>query len=115
MAMQNEQAAREKRSQIREARIKRAMVENTAAASGQGSGSAAIMGGQNVTGIAGQNLGNINSALSFSKLQGDANQKMLNAQGMSTSPGAASQIAGGVGSALMNMGLQQTTKSIFKE
>jgi len=115
VAMQNEQAVREKRSQIREARIKRAMVENTAAVSGQGTGSAAISGGQNVTGIAGKNMGAINTSLSFANLQGQAEQKMLNAQGMSTTPGAGAMIAGGIGSGLMNMGLQQTTKSIFKE
>ena len=115
IAMQNEQAARERRAQIREARIKRAMVENTAAASGQGTGSAAITGGQNVTGIAGQNLGNINTALSFANLQGQAEQKLLNATSTSVSTGAGAMIAGGVGSNLLNMGLQTTTKSIFKE
>jgi hypothetical protein len=115
MAMQNEQAARERRTQIRESRVKRAMVANTAAATGQEGSSAAIVGGQAATAQAGANIGAINTAQSFANIQGISQQRMADAQGMSTSPGIGAQLAGGVGSSLMNIGLTQGTRSIFKE
>jgi hypothetical protein len=115
MAMQNEQAARERRAQIREARVKRAMVANTAAATGQEGSSAAIVGGQAVTGQAGVNIGAINTAQSYANIQGISQQRIADAQSMSTSPGIGAQLAGGIGSSLMNIGLTQGTKSIFKE
>lgn len=113
IALQNEQAARDRRAQIREARIQRAMVDNTAAASGMGGGSAAIVGGQNATQQAGVNIGNINTAQSASKLQGIASQNIANAQNQG--PSMLGSLAGSVGSQLMNMGIEQGTKSIFKD
>jgi len=115
IAKTNEQAARDRRSQIREARIKRAMVANTAAVSGQGAGSGAITGGQAVTQQAGVNVGNINTAMSWSNISGNAAQNTANAANATVSPGVGSQLLGGVGSTLMQMGTQKTVQSIFKE
>lgn len=113
IALQNQQAAKDRRAQIREARIQRAMVENTAAGSGMGGSSAAIVGGQNVTQQAGVNVGNINTAQSVSKLQGIANQNIANAQNQA--PSMTGAIAGQLGGQLMNIGIEQGTKSIFKD
>jgi hypothetical protein len=44
---------------------------------------------------------------------GKANQNIANAANQPQSAGAA--LAGGLGSSLMNIGLQQGTKSIFKD
>lgn len=113
IASTNEQAARDRRSQIREARIQRAMVQNTAAASGATGSSAPIVGGQAATAQMGQNLGNINTAMSFSRTQGIANQNVANVESEGTS--LFGQLAGGVGSQLMNLGLQHGAESIFKK
>lgn len=113
MALQNEQAARDRRAQIREARIQRAMVTNTAAASGMGGGSAAIMGGQTATQQAGVNIGNINTAQSTAKLQGIANQNIANAQ--NAGPSMMGSLAGAIGGQLMNIGIEKGTNSIFKD
>lgn len=115
IAKTNEQAARDRRAQIREARIKRAMVANTAAVSGQGAGSAAITGGQAVTQQAGINVGNINTATSWSNISGAAAQRTANAANASANPSIGSQLLGVVGSTLMQMGTQTTVQSIFKE
>ena len=112
-AMSNEKAARERRAQIREARIQRAMVENTAATTDQSGSSAAVVGGQAATQQAGVNIGNINTALSQSKILGRAQQDVANAANAPQSITGA--LAGGIGSSLMNIGLQKGTESIFKE
>lgn len=111
ISQQNEQAARDRRSQIREARIQRAMVENTAGAINQGGGSAAIVGGQQATAQAGQNIGAINTASSFASTLGEARQGVVDAQNKGTSP--FSTLLGGIGQTIMNTGLEATTKSIF--
>lgn len=113
MAMSNEQAARDRRAQIREARIQRAMVANTAAGSGQSGGSAAISGGQAASQQAGINIGNINTAQSNANVLGRANQRVADAS--NATPGVMSSLAGGIGSSLMNIGLQKGTESIFKD
>ena len=113
IAQQNEAAARDRRSQIREARIQRAMVANTAGVAGQGGGSAAIVGGQQATAQAGQNIGNINTASSFSSVIGEAKQDVFDAQNQSTSPFAS--LLGGVGQTLLNVGVQTGVQSIFKK
>lgn len=113
MAMGNEQAARDRRAQIREARIQRAMVANTAAGSGQSGGSAAISGGQAATQQAGVNLGNIATAQSNANVLGKAQQRVADAG--NATPNVMSSLAGGIGGSLMNIGLQKGTESIFKE
>lgn len=113
IAMQNEQAARDKRSQIREARIQRAVVQNTAASTGQTGGSAAITGGQAATQQAGINIGNINTSMSNANIMGKANQNIADAS--SATPSIMSSLAGSLGGTLMQMGVQQGTKSIFKD
>ena len=113
MAQTNEQAARERRGQIREARIQRAMVQNSAATSGQSGSSAAIVGGQTATQQAGVNIGNINTATSRANLLGMAQQNVANAA--NAAPSILGSLAGGIGSSLMNIGLQQGAKSIFKD
>ena len=115
MAQTQQEAARDRRAQIREARIKRAMVENTAAATGQGAGSAATVGGQVVTGQAGMNVGNINTATSFSNIKGNLNQDYADAQLKSQTPmSAGGSILSSLGQGIMGAGLQSFTKSIFK-
>lgn len=113
MAAQNEKAARERRAQIREARIQRAQVENVAASTGQTGGSATIVGGQSATQQAGVNIGNINTAKSQANTLGIARQNVVNAQ--SQGPSMLGSLAGSIGSQLMSVGVQQGTKSIFKE
>ena len=113
IAQQNEQAARDRRSQIREARIQRAMVENTAAATGQDAGSAAISGGQNATAQAGINIGNINTAQAFSGAMSNARQGVADAQNEGDNPFAS--LLGGVGNSLLSAGLSKTTESLFKD
>ncbi len=113
MAATNEKAARERRAQIREARIQRAMVENTAATTGQTGSSAAIVGGQAATQQAGVNIGNINTATSRANLLGMAQQNVANAA--NAAPSMLGSLAGGIGNSLMDIGLQQGAKSIFKE
>lgn len=113
MAMSNEQAARDRRGQIREARIQRAMVANTAAGSGQTGSSAAVSGGQAATQQAGINLGNINTAQSRANTLGIAQQKVADAG--NATPSIMSSLVGGIGGSLMNIGLQKGTESIFKE
>lgn len=113
IAQQNEQAARDRRSQIREARIQRAMVENTAAATGQNAGSAAISGGQNATAQAGINIGNINTAQAFSGALSNARQGVADAQNEGDNPFAS--LLGGVGNSLLSAGLSKTTESLFKD
>ena len=113
IAQQNEQAARDRRSQIREARIQRAMVENTAAATGQDAGSAAISGGQNATAQAGINISNINTAQAFSGAMSNARQGVADAQNEGDNPFAS--LLGGVGNSLLSAGLSKTTESLFKD
>ena len=113
IAQQNEQAARDRRSQIREARIQRAMVENTAAATGQDAGSAAISGGQNATAQAGINISNINTAQAFSGALSNARQGVADAQNEGDNPFAS--LLGGVGNSLLSAGLSKTTESLFKD
>lgn len=113
IAQQNEQAAKDRRAQIREARIQRAIVTNTAGATGQGGGSAAIVGGQQATAQAGQNIGNINTASSFASVIGEAKQDVFDEQNQSESPFA--NLLGGVGQTLLNVGVQTGVQSIFKK
>jgi hypothetical protein len=113
MAATNEKAARERRAQIRESRIQRAMVDNAAAASGQTGSSAAIVGGQAATQQAGVNIGNINTATSRAGLLGAAQQNVANAA--NATPSIMGSLAGGLGSQFMTLGLQKGTESIFKE
>lgn len=113
MAMSNEQAARDRRGQIREARIQRAMVANTAAGSGQTGGSAAISGGQAATQQAGINIGNINTAQSNANVLGKAQQRVADAG--NATPGIMASLAGGIGGSLMNIGIEKGTESIFKD
>lgn len=113
LAINQEQAARERRSQIREARIQRAMVANLGATTGQGSGSAAIVGGQAATAQAGQNIGNINTAMSGATSMGQAQQRMVNAQGEGV--GALGQFAGAIGGMGLQLGAQGLSTSIFKD
>lgn len=113
LAINQEQAARERRSQIREARIQRAMVANLGATTGQGSGSAAIVGGQAATAQAGQNIGNINTAMSGATSMGQAQQRIVNAQGEGV--GALGQFAGAIGGMGLQLGAQGLSTSIFKD
>lgn len=113
MAAQNEQAARERRNQIREARIQRAQVANLAASTGQGGSSAAIVGGQAASSQVAANIGSINTAMSSASVIGGAQQDLINTQ--ARGPGVASALAGGIGSSLMNYGVQGTVQSIFKK
>lgn len=113
IALQGEQAAKDKRAQIREARIQRALVENAAGNTGMTGSSAAIVGGQAATQQAGVNVGNINTAQSVSKLQGIASQNIANAQNQG--PSMLGSLAGSIGSQLMSIGMEKGTESIFKD
>lgn len=116
MAMQNEQALREKRAQIREARIQRAMVENLGAVSGQGEGSAAIYGGQQATQQSAVNIGNISTQQSFANVIGTANQEIASAKNQGSS--LFGSLAGNVGGMLLSSGVSYGTEkvsSIFKD
>ena len=79
-ANKGEEAARARRTTIREAMTKRAQVENIAGAAGQTGSSAAIAGVQQITGDASENIGSINTSLSLSNLQTQAQQNLFNAQ-----------------------------------
>jgi hypothetical protein len=113
LAVQQEQAARERRAQIREARIQRAAVSNLAAASGQQAGSAAIAGGQQATAQMGQNLGNINTSLAGASAQTQAQIGVINAQSRGQS--ALGAFAGQFGNMALQYGGQGLAKSIFKD
>ncbi len=100
IAQTNEQAAQERRKQIREARIQRANVENLAASSGQQSSSAAMAGAAGIASGAASNVGAINTAQSLSSAQTEAQRGVVQAQSVvpEKSPW------GGVGNSLMNWG-----------
>ena len=113
LAVQQEAAARERRAQIREARVQRAAVQNLAASTGQQAGSAALAGGQQATAQMGQNLGNINTALSGAAAQTQAQIGITNAQARGGSMFGA--IAGQLGGMALGMAGQGASKSIFED
>lgn len=104
-AKNQEQAARERRQQIREARIQRAMVDNMAAYSGQSSSSANIVGGQQATATAAQNVGAINSQLAFSTAATSAREDYVSAQYSLPSVSPFATLAGSVGGSMLNKGV----------
>ena len=110
MAQTNEQAAQERRKQIREARIQRAQIENIAGATGQQSSSAALSGAAGIQAGAAANIGNINTAQSLAGAQTEASKGVVQAQSIipEKSPW------GGVGSSLMNWGAGQVGSSFGK-
>lgn len=110
MAQTNEQAAQERRKQIREARIQRAQIENVAGATGQQSSSAALSGASNIQAGAAANIGNINTAQSLAGAQTEASKGVVQVQSIipEKSPW------GGVGGSLMNWGMSQAGSGIGK-
>lgn len=68
-----------RREQIREARVRQAQIENTAAVAGQTGSSAAVAAGDSMTARLGTNLGDINTALATSDAKSDAAQGVLDA------------------------------------
>jgi len=83
-AVQGEQVARARRTNIRQAAVKRAQIENVAAASGQEGSSAVIAGTQQIAGDVSRNIGNIKTAEVFSSKRTAAQQNLFSAQ--QTSP-----------------------------
>ena len=110
VAQNNEQAAQERRKQIREARIQRANVENLAASSGQQSSSAAMVGAAGIAAGTASNVGAINTAQALSSARTEAQRGVVQAQSV------APEISpwGGVGSSLMNWGGSLAGKGIGK-
>ena len=86
---------------------------NLAASTGQGGSSAAIVGGQAASSQVASNIGNINSATSTANVISGAQQNLIDVQSRGAGVGAA--LAGGLGSSLMNYGVQGTMQSIFKK
>ena len=82
-ATQNEQAARSRRSTIRESMIKRAQIANVAGATEQGKSSSVVSSTQQITGDVGKNIGDINTSLSLANLQTNAQQSLYDAQRVS--------------------------------
>jgi len=109
LAIQGEQAARERRSQISKGLVERSKIENAAAAGGQSLSSAAVVGGQDVASQVGTNIQSINTAVGSSNKLGQAQQKVANSGQVST----AGQIAGTVSSSMIQAGTAQATKSLF--
>ncbi len=80
MAVAGEEAARDRRQAIREARLRRAGVENMAATQGQSASSGVIAGGQNSTAVAGTTSGYLANDLSGANVRGIAHQNVYDAQ-----------------------------------
>ncbi len=79
-AQASSNAARERRQQIREARIAQGRIENLAASQGQQSSSAAIAGSANVQAQANENIGRINTTLSSSIASANLQQDIFKLQ-----------------------------------
>ena len=73
------QARRSRREQIREARLRQAEIENTAAISGQTGSSAAIAAGSSLQAKLGSNTGSIQEALAFGGAKSAAEQGIFDA------------------------------------
>jgi len=91
-AAEGEKAARQRRQQVKQARIARADIQNVAAVSGQSGGSAAISGAQNVTGTAASNIGAINKAKAGADATSGAQQNLFAEQ---IAPPSSSAAVGG--------------------
>ena len=76
-AAEGEKAARQRRQQVKQARIARAEIENVGAITGQSGGSAAIAGAQTVTGTAASNIGAINKAKAGADATSAAQQNLF--------------------------------------
>lgn len=75
-------AARERTQQIREARIKRAQVEQTAANAGAAASSGAISGAQTIESAAASNIAYINQEEGFQQAFDHFRRRELNAEGI---------------------------------
>lgn len=82
-AMQGEEVARRRRQTIREAAMRRAEIENIAAATGQLESSAPIVAGQQVTAEEQTQLGEISTGLGIAKARTAAEQEVISAQQVS--------------------------------
>jgi hypothetical protein len=114
LAIGNKQAARERRSQVQKSLVAQSELENTAAASGLTTSSAAISGGDAVQSQAATNIGDINTSLATGGVLSEAKQRTANAGRTST----LGQVAGAVSSNLMSgaasAGGAAAGKSLFK-
>lgn len=112
-AVQAEQAARSRRRQVAQMLVARANIENTAAASGMSTSSAALTGAQGVTAQAGGNIAQINSAVSnanrISKNQEDVALAGQVSPWATLAGSVGGQVAGGVAAA----GGQKVGASLF--
>lgn len=83
-AVTADQAARERRNQIRQQRAKQAQIENAAAIAGQSSSSAPLAAASNVQASVNENIGNINAAVQVGQAKSDLRQDIFNLQQPST-------------------------------
>lgn len=90
------QAARERTQQVREARIKMAQIQSTAESQGAGGSSGAIGGAESVVSQANTNLTYINNQEELGNKISDAQQGIINAQGIQAVGSGISKIGGTV-------------------
>lgn len=79
-AMAADASARKRRQQIREQNIAKARIENMAAAQGAQQSSAVIASAANVTSMASENIGQINTTLGASKLSANLEKDIFKLQ-----------------------------------
>ncbi len=79
-AQQGEEAARSRRTSIREAQIRRAQIANVAGAAGQVDSSAIVAGTQQIDSSLNENIGNINTSLAFANARSVAQQSLIKAK-----------------------------------
>lgn len=90
------QVARERTQQVREARIKMAQIQSTAENQGAGSSSGAIGGAESVISQQNTNLTYINNQEALGNKISDAQQGIINAQGVQTVGAGIAKLGGTV-------------------
>jgi len=105
--MEEVRAAKERTQQIREGRIKRAQIEQAAATTGTGMSSSATTGASGVTAQAYGNIQFINDQASIGKSISTAQQKGIDAAGISSLGQGIAQVGGSI------FGNREELSSIF--